>query len=135
MASEQPPRKFSNINTYKISAIILDVNRTILEISQHYQKHNDEFRQSKKKKIRESLEQYLLDDKIIKDFVQQLAWRKIWFERTETDSSSLKRYGCKVIDQRSGLVYLIIFFLDDDNPKLVKVITAHPSDEEWPDSK
>ncbi|RHZ37235.1 hypothetical protein GvMRE_I1g264 [endosymbiont GvMRE of Glomus versiforme] len=34
----------------------------------------------------------------------------------------------KLIDQRSGLVYLMIFFLDEDNPKLIRVINVHPSE-------
>ena len=77
MVSEQLPKKLTNITVYECNIVILDVRRTILKISQHYQKHNGEFRISRKKKVRENLKQYLLDDEIIKGFVKQLEQKEI----------------------------------------------------------
>jgi hypothetical protein len=51
---------------------MLGIRRTVLKIIPHYRKRNEEFRSSKKAKIKENLANWLLDEKIIKDFVQQL---------------------------------------------------------------
>jgi len=51
---------------------MLGVRRTVLKISPHLFKRNNEFRASKKVKIKENLTNWLLDDQVIKNFVQQL---------------------------------------------------------------
>jgi hypothetical protein len=72
MTAKKPPQEPINTITIDCDVEILGITRTVLKISPHFEKHNEEFRSSKKKKIRENLEQYLLDKKVIKDFVQQL---------------------------------------------------------------
>jgi hypothetical protein len=64
---------------------ILGICRTVLKISPHFLKRNEEFRQSKKKKIRENLEKWLLDDEVIKNFIQQLDGKKVRKEGINTD--------------------------------------------------
>lgn len=50
-------------------------------------------------------------------------------EGTYPDWPAWKYYGCdSVEDKRNGLNYLMIFFLDDDNPELIGVITVYPSE-------
>ncbi|CAI2177389.1 3978_t:CDS:10 [Funneliformis geosporum] len=72
MTTKKPPQEPINTTIYKCNIIIFGIKKTVLKISPHYQKRNEEFYQSKKKRIKENLNQYLLDDNIIKDFVQQL---------------------------------------------------------------
>jgi hypothetical protein len=58
--------------TEECDIVILGIKRTVLKISPHYLKRNKEFQASKKAKIKQNLDQYLLSKKEIKDFVQQL---------------------------------------------------------------
>lgn len=80
MTAQKPPREPINTTTHECDIVIFGIRRTILKISPHLQKRNEEFHQSKKKKVRENLSQYLLDDKVIKNFVQQLREEEVWFE-------------------------------------------------------
>ena len=70
MIARKPPS--TNTITYQCEIVIFGVKRIILKISPHYQKRNEEFRASKKIKVKENLTNYLLDDKVIRDFIQQL---------------------------------------------------------------
>ena len=81
----KPPQKPVSTITDKCNIKILGIRRKILKISPHCLKRNEEFRQSKKKKIRENLEKWLLDDKVIKDFVQQLDNKKVRKEGINND--------------------------------------------------
>jgi hypothetical protein len=127
MTAKKPPQEPINTITIDCDVEILGITRTVLKISPHFEKHNEEFRSSKKKKIRENLEQYLLDKKVIKDFVQQLHKKEPEFEGTHTNWEAWKYYVYKpVIDKRSDTDYLITFFLDDNNPELIGVITVYP---------
>jgi hypothetical protein len=72
MTAKKPPQEPANTITTDCDIEMLGIRRTVLKISPHYLKRNEEFRTSKKKKIRENLNNWLLDEKIIKDFVQQL---------------------------------------------------------------
>jgi hypothetical protein len=47
----QPPIEPINTTTTKCEVVIFDVRRTVLKISPHCWKRNEEFRQSKKKKL------------------------------------------------------------------------------------
>jgi hypothetical protein len=85
MVAKQPPREPINTTIHNCDAVIFDIRRIVLKISPHYWKRNEEFRDSKKKKIRENLIQYLLDDKVIKDFAQQLHQVDPLFEGTNSD--------------------------------------------------
>ena len=124
---KQPPSETTNNITYDCDIKIFEFRRTILKISPHCWKRNEEFQASKKKKIKENLDQYLLDKKVIKDFVQQLRDEDIWFESINSDWPAWKYYGCQaVIDKRNGLNYRIIFLLDDNNPEILGVITVYP---------
>ena len=99
----------------------------VLKISSHYWKRNEEFRASKKVKVKENLANWLLDEQVIQGFVKQINEKEVWFEGVNPDWPPWKYYGYKgAIDQRNGLVYLLIFFLDDDNPELLGVITVYP---------
>jgi hypothetical protein len=57
MDTKQPPKEPVGTIAIGCNKIILGFRRTVLKISPHYQKRNDEFRQSKKKKIKENLSQ------------------------------------------------------------------------------
>jgi len=70
MVIQKPPQEPANTITTDCDIIILGIFRTVLKISPHFLKRNEEFRQSKKKKIRENLEKWLLDDEAIKNFIQ-----------------------------------------------------------------
>lgn len=72
MTAKKPPREPYNTITTDCDIIMLGIRRTVLKISPHFQKRNEEFRASKKAKIKENLDQYLLSEKEIKEFVQQL---------------------------------------------------------------
>jgi hypothetical protein len=72
MTVKKPPREPNKTITTDCDIIILGIRRTILKISPHFQKRDEEFRASKKTKIKENLDQYLLSEKEIKEFVQQL---------------------------------------------------------------
>ena len=71
VVKKSPPEPINTITT-GCDVIIFDIRRMVLKISPHYWKRNEEFRQSKKKKVRENLIQYLLSKKEIKDLVQQI---------------------------------------------------------------
>jgi hypothetical protein len=77
MIAQKPPQEPTNIITTDCDVVVRGIRRTVLKISPHLFKRNDEFRQSKKKRIKKNLNQYLLDDKIIKNFVQQLDGKKV----------------------------------------------------------
>ena len=72
VAKKQPPEPINTITT-NCNVLIRGLRRTVLKISPHCWKRNEEFRQSKKKKIKENLENYLLGEKVIKDLVQQIS--------------------------------------------------------------
>lgn len=127
MNIQSPPPEPVNTTTNKCDIKILNIRRKILKISPHYWKRNEEFRQSKKKKIRENLKKWLLDDEAIKDFVKQLDNKKVRKEGINADWPAWKYYSYEpVIDKRNEIAYLIIFFLDDNNPELIGVITVYP---------
>jgi hypothetical protein len=66
---------------------------------------------------------------VIKNLTQQINEKEVWFEGINAKRPSWKYYGYKgAIDPRNGLVYLLIFFLDDNNPELIGVITAYPGE-------
>jgi len=69
----------------------------------------------------------LLDKKIIRDLVQQIREEYIWFEGINSEQPNWRYYGHDELeDKRNGLNYLMIFFLDDDNPEIIGVITVYP---------
>ncbi|MCE8163466.1 MAG: hypothetical protein I3273_05500 [Candidatus Moeniiplasma glomeromycotorum] len=104
---KEPPIEPINTTTTNCKIVIFGIHRTVLKISPHCWKRNEEFRQSKKKKVRESLNQYLLSKKEIKELVQQINEKEVWFEGINTDWPAWKYYGYKgAIDKRNGLVYL-----------------------------
>ena len=70
--SKKPPQEPANIITTDCDIEMLGIHRTVLKISPHFLKRNDEFRVSKKIKIKENLSNWLLDETVIKEFVQQL---------------------------------------------------------------
>jgi hypothetical protein len=72
MTAKKPPQEPANTATTDCDIEMLGIRRTVLKISPHLFKRNEEFRVSKKVKIKGNLENYLLDEKVIKDFVQQL---------------------------------------------------------------
>ncbi|CAG8736912.1 10669_t:CDS:2, partial [Ambispora leptoticha] len=72
MVAQQPPTEPINITTTECEVVIFGVLRTVLKISPHCWKRNEEFRQSKKKKVQEHLDQYLLSKKEIRELVQQI---------------------------------------------------------------
>jgi hypothetical protein len=72
MTEKKPLQEPANTKTTNCNITILGIKRTILKITPHYQKRNKEFRNSRKQKIKENLDKYLLDDEIIKEFVRQL---------------------------------------------------------------
>ena len=129
MVAKQPPHEPINTTIYSCDIVVFDIHRTVLKISPHYWKRNEEFRDSKKKKIRENLIQYLLDDKVLEDFVQQLHQANPLFEGINSDWPAWKYYAYEpVIDKRNDLAYRIVFFLDDNNPEIIGVITVYPCD-------
>lgn len=73
MATKNQPPESANTITTDCNVLVHDVRRTVLKISPHCWKRNGEFRQSKKKKVRDHLEKYLLNEKVIKDLVQQIS--------------------------------------------------------------
>jgi hypothetical protein len=49
------------------------------------------------------------------------------FEGTNSDWPAWKYYAYEpVIDKRNNLSYRIVFFLDDNNPEIIGVITVYP---------
>jgi len=62
----------ANTITIDCDIAILSIRRTTLKISPHCWKRNEDFRKSKKEKIRKNLDRYLLDKKVIGDLVQQI---------------------------------------------------------------
>lgn len=72
MTGEKLPQEPDKTITTDCDVVILGIRRTILKISPHLWKRNKEFRASKKTKIKQNLEQYLLSKEEIKGFVQQL---------------------------------------------------------------
>ena len=85
MDTKQPPKEPIGVITINCNKTILGIRRTVLKISPHYQKRNEEFRTSKKKKIKENLKQWLLDEKVIKSFIQQINDNKIRKEGVHPD--------------------------------------------------
>jgi hypothetical protein len=85
MTIQKPPQEPINTTTDQCDIKILGIRRIVLKISPHFLKRNEEFRNSKKKKIREKLEKWLLDNKVIKNFVQQLDNKKVRKEGINTD--------------------------------------------------
>ena len=77
MIVKSPP--FEPINTITIDCDIRLFNnhRTILKISPHCWKRNEEFRASKKKKVKDNLTNYLLNDKVIRDLVHQITEERV----------------------------------------------------------
>jgi hypothetical protein len=57
MTVKQPPQEPANTITGECDIIMLGIRRTVLKISPHFQKRNEEFRASKKAKIKENLSQ------------------------------------------------------------------------------
>ncbi|CAH1755901.1 1415_t:CDS:10 [Entrophospora sp. SA101] len=103
--------------------VIFGIRRTILKISPHLQKRNEEFHQSKKKKFRENLSQYLLDDKVIKDFVQQLREEEVWFEGFKLQSISKNLDFCSkdcflIWAEQTEVNLRFIDYLKNQNPDL-----------------
>ena len=128
MVEKKPPHEPTNTTTHNCNLVIFNVRRTVLKISPHYWKRNEEFRSSKKKKIKENLEQYLLNDQIIKDLVRQLHLENPLFEVVNSDWPSWKYYAYEpVVDKRNGMDYRILIFLDDNFSELVGVVTVYPS--------
>lgn len=74
---KEPPIEPINTTTTNCKIVIFGIHRTVLKISPHCWKRNEEFRQSKKKKVRESLNQYLLSKKEIKELVQQINEKEV----------------------------------------------------------
>jgi len=129
MVTKKPPKEPDNPITDKCDVIIHGIRRTILKINDwsHIELHNEEFRNSKKKKIKENLDQYLLTPDVIKDFVQQIREEDMWFERVSSELPTRKVYGCyPITDKRNGKDFLIIFSLDDELSEFIEVITAFP---------
>lgn len=123
----QSPPEPTNLTITYCGLTILDIRRVVLKISLHCWERNKEFQNSKKEKVRKNLDQYLLDEKVIRDLVQQISEEYIWFEGVNSNWPSWKYYGCnELIDRRNNLNYLMIFFLDDNNPELIGVITVYP---------
>ena len=127
MVVKKQPSEPINTTTDNCNVLVRGIRRTVLKISPHCWKRNEEFRQSQKKKVRDHLEKYLLNERVIKDLVQQISEDGIWFEGVNSDWPAWKYYGHdELIDERNDLSYLIIFFLDDNNPELIGVITVYP---------
>jgi hypothetical protein len=107
--------------------VIFDIKRIVLKVSPHYKKRNEEFQRSKKMKVKENLSRWLLDEEIIRNFIQQINQEDIWFVGIHPNWPAWKYYGCDgIIDQRNDLNYVIIFFLDDDNPEVIGMVTVYP---------
>ncbi|CAJ0866271.1 13983_t:CDS:10, partial [Entrophospora sp. SA101] len=120
---ENPPREPINTTTHECDVVIFGIRRTILKISPHLQKRNEEFHQSKKKKFRENLSQYLLDDKVIKDFVQQLREEEVWFEGFKLQSISKNLDFCSkdcflIWAEQTEVNLRFIDYLKNQNPDL-----------------
>ena len=128
MVKKKRPKEPNNPITDKCDVIIRGIRRTDLKIDwSHIDEHNEEFRNSKKKKVKENLNQWLLDKEVIKDFVQQLEGKKLRDEGVHKDWPHWKYYGYdKVIDKRNGKKYRILIFLDDECPNFVRVVTVYP---------
>lgn len=127
MMVKKPPQEPVNTITIDCDIIMLGIKRTVLKISPHFLKRNKEFRASKKAKIKENLNKWLLDEKVIKNFVQQLDQKEPEEEGVDKVWKNLKYYGYQpVIDWRNEMEYKIIWLHDDYNPKLIGVITVYP---------
>jgi len=127
MTKQKQPSEPTNTTTCNCEAVIFDVQRTILKISPHCWERNEEFKVSKKKKVKENLNKWLLDAEVIKDFVQQIVAKKSWSEGANINWPAWKYYGYEpAIDKRNDMAYRIIFFLDDNNPEIIGVITVYP---------
>lgn len=128
--NEQPPKESADIITTDCDKIILGIRRTILKISPHCWKRNKEFQASKKAKIRDNLKRWLLDKEVIKDFVHQIVDHSVRKEGINSEWPAWKYYGYEpVIDKRNDMAYRIIFFLDDNKPEIIGVITIYPADD------
>jgi|GEM_PF-4142860 len=72
MTAKNLPQEPINTITIDCDIEMLGIHRTVLKISPHFLKRNEEFRASKKVKVKENLANWLLDKEVIKNFVQQL---------------------------------------------------------------
>ena len=127
MTVKKPPQEPINTTTGKCDILMLGIRRTVLKISPHCWKRNLEFQASKKTKIRNNLNQWLLDKEVIKDFVQQLHEKEPEDEGVHKEWKNLKYYGYQpVIDKRNGMVYRIIWVHDDYNPEIIGIMTVYP---------
>ena len=127
MTAKKSPQEPANTITIDCDIEMLGIRRTVLKISPHLFKRNEEFRASKKTKIKENLSQWLLDDQIIKDFVQQLDKKEPEEEGVDKVWKNLKYYGYQpVIDWRNGMTYRIIWLHDDYHPEIIGIITVYP---------
>ena len=77
MNNQKPPHEPANTTTHLCNVVVFGSKRTVLKIVLITKKRNEEFRTSQQKKIKENLTNYLLDDEVIKDFVQQLDGKKV----------------------------------------------------------
>ena len=91
--AKKPPQEPVNTITTNCDITMFGIRRTILKISPHFLKRNDEFRISKKAKIKENLAQWLLDKEVIKDFVQQLDKKEPEEEGVDKIWKNLKKFG------------------------------------------
>ena len=127
MTAKKPPQEPVNTITIDCDIIMLGIRRTVLKISPHFLKRNEEFKASKKAKIKENLNKWLLDEKVIKNFVQQLDQKEPEEEGVDKVWKNLKYYGYQpVIDWRNETEYRIIWLHDDYNPELIGIITVYP---------
>ena len=127
MMAKKPPQEPTNTITIDCDIEMLGICRTVLKISPHCWKRNEEFRASKKTKIKENLSQWLLDDQVIKDFVQQLDKKEPEEEGVDKVWKNLKYYGYQpVIDGRNDMAYRIIWLHDDYHPEIIGIITVYP---------
>ena len=112
MVEKKTPPEPTNLITDKCEVVIRGIRRTVLKIDWlHIKKRNDEFKTSKKKKIRENLDQYLLDSEIIKDFVQQLEGKQLRDEGVKKAWPSWKYLAYdEVVDKRNRIIGVITVY-------------------------
>ena len=124
---KQPPQEPINTITDKCDILMLGIRRTVLKISPHCWKRNLEFQASKKAKIKDNLNRWLLDKEIIKEFVQQLNKKEPEEEGVDKVWKNLKYYGYQpVIDKRNDMSYRIIWLHDDYHPEIIGVMSVYP---------
>lgn len=127
MTEKKSPQEPANTITIDCDIEMLGIRRTVLKISPHLFKRNEELQASKKAKIKENLSKWLLDDQVIKNFVQQLDKKEPEEEGVDKVWKNLKYYGYQpVIDWRNGMAYRIIWLHDDYHPEIIGIITVYP---------